>query len=446
MSARQPRSPLSRLGQAARATLNDSGESEAAEGQSHIPETVTTVRFPAREVARAVLVIAGLIVGLYLLWRLQEVLFLFFLAIIVATAIEPLVNMLRRGPFTKGTGVLVVYATISLAIGLPAYFAVPTLVNQATAFVEYLPDRLQTVRPYLQTLPRPIAEPAETTLDRASNAVSNPEPPAEGQLVEAGASAVHKIVSFVSVFVLAFYWIVERAAIKRAVLRVLAPKPSRAREANLIWVEVEEKLGGWLRGQLLLMLAIGFMAGIGYWVLGLPNPLLLAVLSAFGEMIPLVGPVIAFVPAVLVALMIDPALAFAVIVYAVIIQQIESHVLLPRIMGHTVGISPLVVLLGILAGAALYGIPGAFLAVPLAGAAQVILAHVLHLEDRVQAQVHDEIHGHAPDPTDDAASVVIPPDSAPADAPAPLVAGAGPGPTLPLDALAPDAPPETRSH
>src|SRR4029079_12664805 len=91
-------------------------------------------------------------------------------------------------------------------------------------------------------------------------------------LVEAGATALHTLLSIFTVFVLAFYWLIERASIKRIILRTV---PTRhARNVNTVWMEVEEKLGGWVRGQLLLMFAIGVMASVGYTVIGLPNPLL----------------------------------------------------------------------------------------------------------------------------------------------------------------------------
>jgi predicted PurR-regulated permease PerM len=112
------------------------------------------------------------------------------------------------------------------------------------------------------------------------------------------------------------------------------------------------------------------------------------VVAGICEANPMIGPFLAFAPAALIALTIEPYLALVVVVYAVIIQQIESNLLIPRIMGHTVGVSPLTVLLGILIGAILYGLPGAFLAVPVAGAIQVVLAHVLRLEDPSQAEVH----------------------------------------------------------
>jgi predicted PurR-regulated permease PerM len=354
---------------------------------------ILTVKLPPLEVARAGLVLIALGFGCYLIWRVQEVLFLMVLAILVATAIEPLVKQLRRGPFTRGSGTLVVYTLIILAIGLPAYAFVPNVVGQAANFMSDLPDRLQQLRAYAETLhPAAAASLAVGLIDSAIRAVQEPQQPAQEQIVEAGTTAAHTLFSFVTVFVLAFYWLVERASIKRVLLRAV---PTRlARDVNTVWMEVEEKLGGWVRGQLLLMLAIGLMAGVGYVFLGLPNPALLGVVAGLCEVVPMIGPFLAFAPAVLVALAaVDPTRAIMVAVYALFIQQIESNVLVPRVMGRTVGVSPLTVMLGILIGAALAGVPGAFLAVPIAGALQVILAHVLHSEDPSQAEEHA-------DPTD----------------------------------------------
>jgi predicted PurR-regulated permease PerM len=338
------------------------------------------------EVARAGLVLMAVTIGLYLLWRVQEVLFLLFLAILLATAIEPLVNRLRRGPFTRGTGTLVVYTVIILLIALPAYAVLPSVASQAGAFMETLPERLGTLRSYTANLPRPLQSVSVNAIDSILASVDAPPAAGQDQLVEAGATALHTLLSIFTVFVLAFYWLVERASIKRIILRTVPTH--RARDVNTVWMEVEEKLGGWVRGQLLLMLAIGVMASIGYTVIGLPNPILLGVVAALFEIVPMIGPFLAFAPAVLVGLANNPTQAVAVLIYALVIQQIESNVLVPRVMGRTVGVSPLTVLLGILVGTALAGLPGAFLAVPLAGAVQVILAHALHAEDPSQAEEH----------------------------------------------------------
>ena len=352
-----------------------------------LPRVVAVNKYPPAEVARAMLVVLGVVGGAYLLWRAQEVLFLLFLAVLLATAIEPIVNRLRRGPFTRGTGVLAVYTVIILAVALPAYVLVPSVATQAASFMDSLPDRLGQLRQYATHLqPRPLQQLGVDALDSAAQVLQSPRTPAQEQVFEAGATAAHTVLSFVTVFVLAFYWLVERASIKRVLLRTVPVR--HARSVNTAWIEVEEKLGGWVRGQLLLMLAIGTMATIGYSVIGLPNPVLLGVISGFCEIVPMLGPILAFAPAVLVALTIEPGKALMVAGYALVIQQIESNVLVPRVMGRTVGVSPLTVILGILVGSALAGLPGAFLAVPIAGAIQVILAHTLRAEDPSQSEEH----------------------------------------------------------
>jgi predicted PurR-regulated permease PerM len=358
-----------------------------ADPASGVPTVIVLNRFPARDIARAALIVVALGLGLYFLWLLREILFLLFLAVMVATAIEPLVNRLRRGPFTRGSGTLTVYALIVLAIALPTYFAFPALTGQMAGLVEHMPERLDTLRPHVEQIPiRPIRDGILSALGAAGALLQNPAPAEPEKAIEGAATAAHTLFNIVTVFVLAFYWMLERSAIKRIVLKSVGPK--WAPDTNAAWLEVEQKLGGWVRGQLLLMLSIAVMAAIGYVVIGLPSPLLLAVVAGLAEIVPILGPFIAFAPAVLVALTISPSTALLVAVYAIVIQQIETYVLVPRIMGHTVGISPLTVFLGILIGATLYGIPGAFLAVPIAGLAQVIMAHLLRSEDDTQAEAH----------------------------------------------------------
>lgn len=346
------------------------------------------ITLPAGEVARAGLVVLGLGLATYVLWHIHEVIFLLFLGILLATAIEPAVNYLRRGPFGRGTGVLAVYSAIVLVLGTVTAIVVPSLAAQSDAFFASIPAKIAALRPIAEQLgPRVVEDAAVRAIDRVGDTVSNPTVPVDEQsLLQILAKVGHFLISFMTVFFLAFYWLVERAAIKRALLRLVPA--NRARAVNAVWLEVEQKLGGWVRGQLLVMGIMAVLAGVGFWLLGLPNPVLLGVLAGLGELVPMIGPFLAFAPAILVALGIDPWLALMVLVYAIVIQQIESNFLVPRIMGHTVGVSPLTVVLGILIGAILYGLPGAFLAVPIAGAIQVIVAHAVGMEDPEQASAH----------------------------------------------------------
>jgi predicted PurR-regulated permease PerM len=344
-------------------------------------ERVSAFSLSGWTVARCTLVIVAVLGGFYLLWRIQEVLLLLLLAILFATAIEPLVNWLRRGPFSRGQGILIVYSAIFLLLTALGMFLVPSLVGQLTQFVDTLPQQVAALRPQVEQIElgplralllRGIAEAGPAVQHGLEEPVGAAQ---TEQLVGVGGAFAHSLFSVITVFLLAYYWLTERTAIKRAILRLVPA--AHARHVNATWLEVEERLGAWVRGQLLVMLAIGAMAGVAFVALGLPNPLVLAVLAGLFEIIPMVGPFLAFVPALLVALATDPFKALLLIGIAIVIQQIEGNVLIPRIMSHAVGISPLTVILGILIGAILYGPAGAFLAVPVAAALQVILNHTL---------------------------------------------------------------------
>src|SRR5262249_51751631 len=139
------------------------------------------------------------------------------------------------------------------------------------------------------------------------------------------------------------------------------------------WREIESKLGGYLRAQGMAMLAVGIAAGIGYVLLGLPNPLALAMLAGLFEGVPLLGPFLAAVPALLAAIPLGLSVVLLTLGWSTVVQMLESNVLVPRLMSHAVGVSSLVSLVAILAFGSTYGVLGVFVAVPLAAVVQVVL-------------------------------------------------------------------------
>jgi hypothetical protein len=155
--------------------------------------------------------------------------------------------------------------------------------------------------------------------------------------------------------------------------RALRLLPATARER---WFFVEATLnrvlGGYIRGQILVALTVGVAAGVGSALLGVQYPLVIGLLAFLFEFIPLVGPVLGMVPAVIIAFFQSPGLALWVIVYFIVLQQVESNIIVPRVSGHAVGLHPLAVLLALLAGVELGGLGGALLAVPVAGVLYVI--------------------------------------------------------------------------
>jgi predicted PurR-regulated permease PerM len=183
------------------------------------------------------------------------------------------------------------------------------------------------------------------------------------------------VVSAVTVLILSIYMLLEGPAIKEGFLR-LFPREHRRRIETVLH-HVGLKFGGWLRGQLLLGLVIGIAAGVGTWILRLPYPFLLGLAAGITELIPMVGPVLGAIPAVLVALFGPTWRLLAVILLFTMIQQVENNLLVPRVMKQAVGLSPLLTIVAIMIGAKLMGILGALLAVPIAAALQVIVGEVV---------------------------------------------------------------------
>jgi predicted PurR-regulated permease PerM len=142
------------------------------------------------------------------------------------------------------------------------------------------------------------------------------------------------------------------------------------------WNEIENRLGMWVRGQLILMGAMGLATGIAYTLLGLPGAVLLGVIAALTEAIPIVGPLLGAIPAILVAATVSPELAVVVALIYIVLQFVEGSVLVPIVMRNTVGISPLLILVSLLVGAAVGGIVGAFLAVPVAASIEIVVSRL----------------------------------------------------------------------
>jgi hypothetical protein len=189
-------------------------------------------------------------------------------------------------------------------------------------------------------------------------------------------STVVGVVAYLlSILAIAFYWTMELPRVERLVLSFV-PVGQRTHVLT-IWHEIEFKLGAFIRAQGVAMLAIGVASAAGYAAIGLPNVLVLGVLAGLLEAVPLVGPVLAAVPAVLVAVPLGIADVLWVIGLATLLQVVENNVLMPRLMSHAVGVSSLVGLVAVLAFGTLYGVLGVFLAIPLTAVIQVLLDRIL---------------------------------------------------------------------
>ncbi|MDQ4043892.1 MAG: AI-2E family transporter [Chloroflexota bacterium] len=337
---------------------------------------------------RIMLYTAAVLAVLGTVWFVVEVrsiLVLLILGIIFGTAIEPLVFRLRRSGLSRGQSILLIYLAIFAIIGTAVYLVVPILVRQVTAFDAAVPEIFDNLRAQALELDNALVRrTAYQTLWRIQNGYeqvrSGPEI-GQDQALGLATSVFGILLSLFSLLIIAYYWMTEKATIKRLFLGLIPF--SRRERVHTIWDEIEYKIGGWTRGQLLLMVMIGAGSGAVYYFLELRFWLALAIWAGLTEAIPFIGPFIGGGTAALIALADSPEKAGLVILATFVLQQLEGAILVPRVMRNAVGMSPLTVVLAVLIGNAIAGPIGSLLAIPIGAAAQVVVQNLLRLRDDI---------------------------------------------------------------
>ncbi len=321
-------------------------------------------------------VVVALAAAALVAWR---VLILVFLAVLLGSALEPLVGRLRgRSPLPRGVSILAVYITFFGLVAITLLIVVPSSLDQANALATAAPQALARARSWADGLqPEALSSAVASFLDSIRPALEGGGPPQAGQVVAVGLTVADAAVSIVTVLALIYFWMTERARLQRFGLSFLPLE--RRGGARDTWNDIELRLGGWVRGQLALMFAVGAMTGTVCWALGLPSPVLLGLLAGLAELVPMVGPAIGAIPALVVAAALRPEVLPLLIVAYVVIHVIEGNVLVPIVMRNVVGISPFLVIASLLIGGAIDGLRGALIAVPVAAAIEVILER---LQDR----------------------------------------------------------------
>jgi predicted PurR-regulated permease PerM len=323
--------------------------------------------------------IAALIL-VFVLYQIRSVLLLTYVSALLAMGISPLVRIIERrhwlpigSRLPRWLAILIIYAGILIVIALIGVIVFPPLIQQAEELWRSLPERIEQLQSQLVRigiLPRPI------TLGEAVK-----QAPAAG-----GATAVTTIIGavrnvlggvfgIITLLLLTFYMLVESQQIFRFFVR-LFPARNR-RRVTAVLETVVSRVSAWLGGQLLLAAIIGATSAIGLGLMGVPFFYVLALIAAVGEMIPMVGPILSAIPAILVAATVSPGLAVAVAVFFILQQQLENTVLVPKIMGRQVGLTAVTVIVALGAGSQLLGIAGAILSVPTAAIIQVLVQELL---------------------------------------------------------------------
>ena len=348
-----------------------------------------------RVVIRSILFTVLLGALLLFAWTVRSVLVLLLVATILATGLGPGVDTLAgadprtgRTRVPRAAAVLFLYLLLIGFIALFALGVTPPLYHQAEEFVRNIPVYSEIARQMLRDLGQ--VNPALAGLeDRLAGGIGGAL--SEFATISSQATSVLRfalglasgLLDLLLLLVLTLYLIVDGPQIARWLVSLL-PEGNRSLASEVL-AGASQRISSWLLGQAALSGIIGLTTFVGLTILGVPYALLLAVVAAIGELIPMVGPIFAAIPAVVIALFISPVLALLTVGLYILIQQLENNLVVPMVMRRAINLPPVVIMVSLLMGSEVLGIVGAILSLPVAAAISVLVESLVTLRRRTAA-------------------------------------------------------------
>lgn len=304
---------------------------------------------------KTVIFITIFLLFLWIIAQILDILLLFFVAFIFMSALSPTVDRLVKLKIPRVVAViLILVLIISLLIGALALGLTP-LISQTSSLFQRLSETIGSLLRIYQIDTSVIQQELSTL---------------SGQAVDITVNIFKNIVSLASVLVVTVYMLLDSEKIEDYGTSFFGKRKTKAKK---VLIMIEDKLGAWLRGQFILSIVIGVVVFAGLTLLGVDYALPLAIIAGLLEVVPVLGPIISAIPAVLLALTVSPVFALLVAGFYFAVQQLEGHLIVPQLMKRAVGLNPLLVILSISVGGRLLGIGGALLAVPIAVVIQLVL-------------------------------------------------------------------------
>lgn len=284
---------------------------------------------------------------LWLLYQIQAVLIALFVAMILMSALNPLVTRLEKKRLPRPVAIMIVFVVILLVLSGIVAAVTPPLVDQTKSLINQIPSILDRV--------------GLVTLDQ--RVISDQLGSVPGNIARFVIGTFSNLIALFTLFVLTFYLLAERGKLHRYLTIFFSSSQTESKAEQFINT-LEREIGGWVRGELMLMIIIGSLTYVGLKILGVYFALPLSILAGMLEIIPNIGPVVSAVPAVVIAATISPVTALATVALYFLVQQFENSVIVPKIMQKAVGVKPLITIIALMTGAKLGGVMGAILAIP----------------------------------------------------------------------------------
>lgn len=337
---------------------------------------------------KLVLTVLAILLSIYLLgqlrgffgdiWSVLKALVIpFLIALIIMYLLEPIVNLLTARRVPRGLAIIVIYCAFVLLLVVVILNAIPMINRQFTQLGEHLPALIKQADHWLealnqrkQYLPEAVRKGLESALTQSEQHITQ----YAAGVLSVLSGTLNALFIIVTVPFLAFYMLKDARVIGRGMIR-LAPAKHRD-HVRLILSGVDETLGSYVRGQLLVMAAVGVLTYAGLLVVHMPYALLLATFLAIADLIPYIGPIIGAAPALLLALAISPQMALKVLLVNLIVQQCEGNLLSPQIMGRTLKLHPMAIVAALLVGGEIGGVLGLMVAVPVLAVCKVVWQNI----------------------------------------------------------------------
>src|SRR3989344_2142846 len=285
--------------------------------------------------------------------EIKDILAGLLISYIIMAALLPLVELLRKNKIPRTLAVLIAYFTTLIFILLLILPLIPFFVSQIQSLFDVFPRYLDRTASLLGI---------NIDIKQINSFVSS-------EIANIGKSAVTVtgkvfggIFSVLTILVVSFYLLLNYDHLRKSFAKLF---PKELEEGvKLTLIKIDEKLGAWVRGQIMLSAIIAVISWTALTLLDMPFALPLALLAGILEIIPIIGPILSSIPAIIVALAISPTMGITVAIFYLVVQMLENNILVPKIMQKTVGLNPVVVILGVMIGTRFMGIIGALLAVP----------------------------------------------------------------------------------
>jgi predicted PurR-regulated permease PerM len=344
--------------------------------RSGAPERVVDLR--PRTILRVLLIVLAVAIALEVIWIARHVLAWVLIAVFLALALDPLVGAIeRRTKLNRGAAIGVAYLICAVVIAGVAWTFLPKLIDEVNGFVQATPGYVEDVTHgrgrlgFLETKYHVVEKVREQVQDGGASKVLG----LSGAALSVTKSVISIVVATVTIIFLTFFMLLEgRDWVERTYSLFPARSQPRLRK---IGEDIYKTVGGYVTGNILISVIAGAAATVVLLIMGVPYAVALGLLVALLDLVPLAGATVAGIVIVGVAFLHSVPAGLVVLIFVVVYQQLENHVLQPAIYGRTVQLSPLVVLISVLVGAELAGVLGALAAIPVAGSLQVIIRDAL---------------------------------------------------------------------